>query len=48
MDAEDVGALAHGQGAAATVPHSRSPAGSRSSQDPASTAPMKSLRESET
>ena len=33
---------------AATVPHSRSPGGSRSSQDPASTAPMKSLRESET
>ena len=33
---------------AATVPHSRSPAGSRPSQDPASTAPMKSLRESET
>ncbi len=33
---------------AAAVPHSRSPAGQRSSQEPARTAPTKSLRESET
>ena len=48
MEAVDLAPLEAASAAAAIVPLPRSAAGNRSAQEPARSAPMKSLRESDT